>query len=108
MRYKILVGLSGVVFLCLLMLLGPAHAQTKAHEQTKSPPLPAGMTQQQYDELVKAAGESVVETLSEKGLIARSPAPTSNLKPTEPYRTLSTGDAVTTQTAIVRHDADAQ
>jgi small-conductance mechanosensitive channel len=41
------------------------------------------MTQQQYDELVKAAGQSVVETLNEKGLIAKSPAPTSKLKSTE-------------------------
>jgi hypothetical protein len=83
MRYKILVCLSGVVFLCLLMLLAPALAQTRAHSQTKSPSLPAGMTQQQYDELVKAVGQSVVETLNEKGLIAKSPAPTSKLKSTE-------------------------
>jgi hypothetical protein len=83
MRTNILVGLLGVVLLCLLMLLGPAHAQTKAHTQTKSPPLPAGMTQQHYDELVKAAGQSVVETLNEKGLIAKSPAPTAKLKSAE-------------------------
>jgi hypothetical protein len=65
------------------MLLGPAPAQTKAHSQTKSPPLPAGMTQQQYDELEKAVGQSVVQTLTEKGLIAKSLAPTSKLNPTE-------------------------
>jgi hypothetical protein len=83
MLCKNLACLSGVVFLCLLMLLAPAHGQTNARAQTKSPPLPAGMTQQQYDELVEAAGQSVVQTLNEKGLIAKSPAPTSKLKSTE-------------------------
>src|SRR6516225_9360327 len=73
MRTKILVCLSGIVFLCLSLLLGRAQAQTK------SPSLPAVMTQQQYDELVKAFGQ----TLTEKGLIAKSPAPTSKLKPSE-------------------------
>jgi hypothetical protein len=67
----------------LPLAAAPAHAETKAHSQTKPPPLPAGMTQQQYDELVKAVGQSVVQTLTEKGLIAKSPAPTSKLKPTE-------------------------
>jgi small-conductance mechanosensitive channel len=42
------------------------------------------MTQQQCDELFKAVGQSIIlQTLTEKGLIAKSPAPTSKLKPNE-------------------------
>src|SRR5262245_17490042 len=56
--------LSGVVFIFLSLLVGQADAQTN------SPP-PAGMTQQQYDDLVKSVGESVLQTLTKKGLVAK-------------------------------------
>ena len=52
--------LLGVGLLCLSFGVGQADAQTK------SPP-PAGMTQQQYDELVKSVGQSVIQTLDRKG-----------------------------------------
>jgi small-conductance mechanosensitive channel len=51
--------------LFLWLMAGPADAQTK-------PSPPAGMTQQQYDELVKSVGLSVIQTLEEKGLIAKT------------------------------------
>jgi moderate conductance mechanosensitive channel len=62
--------LSGVVLILLSLVVEQANAQTK------SPP-PAGMTQQQYDELVKSVGESVLKTLTEKGLVAKPAAPPS-------------------------------
>jgi small-conductance mechanosensitive channel len=68
--------LSGVVLILLSLVVGQADAQTN------SPP-PAGMTQQQYDELVKSVGESVLQTLTEKGLVARPPASSSEAKPIE-------------------------
>ena len=67
-RREIRSCLSGAVLLCLFL---PGIGQADA--QTKSPP-PAGMTQQQYDELVKSVGESVLQTLTEKGLVATIPA----------------------------------
>ena len=51
--------LSGVVLILLSLVVEQANAQTK------SPP-PAGMTQQQYDELVKSVGESVLKTLTDE------------------------------------------
>jgi moderate conductance mechanosensitive channel len=68
--------LSGVVLILLSLVVEQANAQTK------SPP-PAGMTQQQYDELVKSVGESVLQTLTEKGLVAKPAAPPSAAKPVE-------------------------
>jgi len=41
------------------------------------------MTQQQYDELVKSVGESVLQTLTEKGLVAKPSASPSAAKPIE-------------------------
>jgi moderate conductance mechanosensitive channel len=68
--------LWAVVLMCLSLAVGLADAQTK------SPP-PAGMTQQQYDELVKSVGESVLQTLTEKGLVARPLASPPVAKPIE-------------------------
>ncbi len=68
--------LSGVVLILLSLVVVQANAQTK------SPP-PAGMTQQQYDELVKSVGESVLQTLTEKGLVAKPAAPPSAATPAE-------------------------
>src|SRR5215472_1789547 len=56
-----------VLLLCLCLITRPAKADTPP-----SAP-PAGMTQQQYDALVKAVGESVVHTLEKKGLVAKAP-----------------------------------
>jgi small-conductance mechanosensitive channel len=51
--------------------------------QTKpSPPL-AGMTQKQYDELVKSVGESVIQLLKTKGLVSAQSVPTSLAKPAD-------------------------
>jgi small-conductance mechanosensitive channel len=44
-------------------------------------PPPAGMTQQQYDDLVKAVGQSVIQTLTEKGLVTAPPASPPSAKP---------------------------
>ena len=68
--------LFGVILIFLSLVVGQADAQTN------SPP-PAGMTQQQYDELVKSVGESVLQTLTEKGLVAKPPASPSEAKPIE-------------------------
>ena len=65
--------LLGVGLLCLSLAVG------RADEETKPPP-PAGMTQQQYDELVKSVGQSVLQTLTEKGLLAKPSAPPSEAK----------------------------
>src|SRR4051812_7335199 len=62
--------LPRVVFLCLMLLFGQAAAQG----QTPPSP-PAGMTQAQYDELVKSVGQSVLQTLADKGLVAKSSVP---------------------------------
>ena len=60
--------LSGVVIVLLSLLIGQAGVRAD------SPP-PAGMTQQQYDELVKSVGDSVVRTLAEKGVMPPSSPP---------------------------------
>src|SRR5689334_2652969 len=67
--------LSGVVLLFLLVV-GQADAQTNSRP-------PAGMTQQQYDELVQSVGESVLQTLTDKGLVAKPSASSSEAKPIE-------------------------
>src|SRR5215470_11025692 len=59
--------LAGLIVLFLALVAGGAGAA-----ETASPP--AGMTQQQYDELVKAVGQSVIQTLTEKGLVAKPAA----------------------------------
>ena len=56
--------LTGLILLCLSLVVGQADAQT-------DPSPPAGMTQQQYNELVKSVGVSVLQTLTEKGLVAQ-------------------------------------
>ena len=56
-----------VLLFCLCLIVGQAHAEANAP--------PAGMTQAQYDALVKSVGESVVQTLTEKGLVPAAPAP---------------------------------
>ncbi|MGL4967892.1 MAG: mechanosensitive ion channel family protein [Inquilinus sp.] len=68
--------LSGVVLMLLSLVVGQANAQTNA-------PPPAGMTQQQYDELVRSVGESVIQTLTEKGLVTQPPAPPVAANPIE-------------------------
>jgi len=65
--------LSGLLLMFLTLVVGQAEAQTK--------PPPAGMTQQQYDELVKSVGQSVLQTLEEKGLVAKVVAAPSVFKP---------------------------
>ena len=65
--------LSGLLLMFLTLVVGQAEAQTK--------PPPAGMTQQQYDELVKSVGQSVLQTLEEKGLVAKVVAAPSAFKP---------------------------
>src|SRR5262249_19771002 len=42
------------------------------------------MTRQQYDELVTSVGQSILQTLTEKGLVAKPPAPPSAAQPNEP------------------------
>jgi len=55
--------LTCIVFIILVLASGQAGAQTKS--------LPAGMTKEQYDALVKSVGESVLQTLTEKGLLSK-------------------------------------
>jgi small-conductance mechanosensitive channel len=43
--------------------------------QSQPRPAPAGLTQQQFDEIVTVIGQSVIKTLTEKGLIVGKPAP---------------------------------
>jgi moderate conductance mechanosensitive channel len=77
MRQGIRTRIAGITVLCLALFLGPALAQ-------KGPPSPpAGMTQEQYDALVKTVGQSVLETLTEKGFVAKAPEPASASKPRE-------------------------
>lgn len=59
-------------FFLPLLLAAPIDAAT---------PPPAGMTQQQYDDLVKAVGQSVIQTLTEKGLVTAPPASPPSAKP---------------------------
>jgi small-conductance mechanosensitive channel len=63
-------GLPLAIACCLCLVLGTAHADPKQ--------LPAGMSQQQYDELVKSVGESVLQSLQEKGLVRAPPGPAPN------------------------------
>src|SRR5882724_2672564 len=65
--YGLRAGLAGLVVLFFALVAGGAGAETP------SPP-PAGMTQQQYDDLVKSVGQSVLKTLTDKGLVASTPA----------------------------------
>jgi moderate conductance mechanosensitive channel len=59
--------LTGLIVLFLALVTGGLGAA-----ETASPP--AGMAQQQYDELVKAVGQSVIQTLTDKGLVAKPAA----------------------------------
>jgi small-conductance mechanosensitive channel len=61
---------KGLLFVISLTLF--AHSSL-----AQAPPhtTPAGLTQQQFDELVRVVGQSVLKTLSEKGFIANKPAP---------------------------------
>jgi small-conductance mechanosensitive channel len=68
--------LAGVVLILLSLVVGQADAQTNS-------PLPDGMTQQQYDELVKSVGESVLQSLTAKGLVAKPLASPLATKPIE-------------------------
>jgi small-conductance mechanosensitive channel len=74
MRCNLCSYLSGILLLLLSLMIGQAVAEQ---------PLPAGMTQQQYDELVKSVGQSVVQTLTEKGLVATAPGPPPAAKPSD-------------------------
>lgn len=65
---RIRICFLGAVVVLLLLVVAPASAQAKS----SSPP--AGMTQQEYDDLVKAVGELVLQTLTEKGLVAKPSA----------------------------------
>ena len=67
--------LAGMVVLFLALVPGGAGAET--------PSPPAGMTQQQYDELVKSVGQSVIQTLTEKGLVAKPSAPATAATPAD-------------------------
>jgi len=67
--------LPHVLLLCLCLILRQAQAQTN--------PPPAGMSQAQYDELVKSVGQSVLQTLAEKGLVAKSPAAPAPANPSD-------------------------
>jgi small-conductance mechanosensitive channel len=71
----------GLLVLCLCLIAGAARA-----DATPPPSPPAGMSQPQYDALVKAVGESVLQTLQEKGLVAKA-------APAAPPASPSTADA---------------
>ena len=60
MHRQLRLWLSGVLLIFVVMAAVRVDAQTK--------PPPAGMTQKQYDELVKSVGESVMQILRAKGL----------------------------------------
>jgi small-conductance mechanosensitive channel len=77
MRAEVRICLAGIVLLCLTLLCGATHAQQK------SPPPPAGLTQAQYDELVKTVGKSVLQTLTDKGLVVKASALSAAAKPSE-------------------------
>jgi small-conductance mechanosensitive channel len=61
--------LSGVLIVAGITVLGAA-----AFAESNPPP-PAGMSQQQFDDLVRAVGQSVLKTLSEKGVAVGKPPP---------------------------------
>jgi small-conductance mechanosensitive channel len=61
------------------------------------------MTQEQYDDLVKSVGQSVIETLTEKGLVAKTPAPDSPPTPSE----AASEDSTVDQIAAVLHKVPA-
>ncbi len=67
----------GAVIRCLIVSIGLFLPSLLAASADAAAPPPAGMTQQQYDDLVKAVGQSVVQTLTEKGLVASPASPTS-------------------------------
>jgi moderate conductance mechanosensitive channel len=67
----------GAAVVSLVLVVASANANAKP------PSLPTGMTQQEYDDLVKAVGESVVQTLSDKGLVAKPSASQAAAKPIE-------------------------
>jgi len=90
MRRTIPVFLAALAFLYPVLLLGPAQAQ-------KAPTAPpAGMTQEQYDALVKSVGQSVIETLAEKGLVAKTPASDSTSNASDATSSDSTSDQIST------------
>ena len=76
MRRQLRFWLSGVLLILVFMAAVRVEAQTK-------PPPPAGMTQQQYDELVKSVGESVIQILRAKGLVPAPPTAGSTAKPAD-------------------------
>jgi moderate conductance mechanosensitive channel len=76
MNHDIRSALSGVVVVILCLVVGQTQAQTK-------PPPPAGMTEQQYDDLVKSVGQSVIQILSEKGIISNPSTPARAAKPVD-------------------------
>lgn len=69
-------GLPVLLVILLSFAFGDAWAQSKAAP-------PAGMSQQQYDELVKSVGESVIQTLTARGLVTTPPPATTPAKPAE-------------------------
>src|SRR5262249_32917149 len=66
----------------VLLVVLVSFACAEAQAQTKPAP-PAGMTEQQYDELVRSVGESVIQTLTARGLVAAPPAAAVTSKPAE-------------------------
>src|SRR5262249_30208745 len=66
----------------VLLVVLVSFACAEAQAQTKPAP-PAGMTQQQYDELVRSVGESVIQTLTARGLVAAPPPAVVPSKPDE-------------------------
>src|SRR6516162_9725651 len=67
--------LSGVLLIFVVTAAVRVEAQTK--------PPPAGMTQKQYDELVKSVGESVIQILRAKGLVPAPPTAGPMAKPAD-------------------------
>ena len=74
----------GAAIRCLIVAIGLFLPSLLAVSADAAAPPPAGMTQQQYDDLVKAVGQSVVQTLTEKGLVA-SPASSAPATPASPW-----------------------
>jgi small-conductance mechanosensitive channel len=75
MRLQLRFWLWGVLLIFVVMAADRVEAQTK--------PPPAGMTQKQYDELVKSVGESVIQILRAKGLVPAPPAAAPMAKPAD-------------------------